>query len=204
MFVRDVDIHTCSLDTPGSLELLSLDERARAAGFRFDHHRNRYIACRSMLRVILAGYLETDPRGIEFAYNPNGKPFVPGLFFNVSHSAGFALYAVSRTREVGVDIERIDPKFAAGQIPERFFSPLEVRTLRALPEHLQLEAFFRCWTRKEAFVKAVGLGLSMPLASFDVTLAPGEPARFLRGGDGWELESLDPVSGYAAAVAAKI
>jgi 4'-phosphopantetheinyl transferase len=112
-----------------------------------------------------------------------------------------AVYAVSRTREVGIDIEQINAQFAHDQIPERFFSAAEVAALRALPESLQIEAFFQIWTRKEAYVKARGLGLSLPLDSFDVSL--GEPARFLRGTGGWSIESIEPAPGYAAALVAQ-
>ena len=202
--VREVDIHTRNLDLPSDASILSSDERDRAARFRFDRHRNHYIAARSALRQILAEYLGIAPQSIEFTVNEYGKPQLDGPHFNVSHSAGLAVYAVSRTRQVGIDVERVDPQFAAGQIPEHFFSPVEVASLRALPEHLQLQAFFNCWTRKEAYVKARGLGLSLPLASFDVTLDPGEPARFLRGADGWEIEAFSPAAGYAAAVVASL
>jgi 4'-phosphopantetheinyl transferase len=201
--MRDVEIHCRSLKSPYPSGLLSHDEIARAARFRFETHRNAFIACRSILREILAGYLRSDPRSIEFTYNQYGKPLLPNLFFNLSHSADTAVLAVSRSREVGIDIERIDPNFAAGQIPEHFFSAGEVAALRALPPNEQTDAFFRCWTQKEAYVKAVGLGLSISLASFEVTLAPGHPARFLRGGDGWEIEFLTPCRGYVAALVAK-
>ncbi len=202
--MRDVDIHLRHLDRPYAAALLSADEHARAARFRFDIHRTRYSAARAALREILAEYLSVPARSIEFSFNPYGKPFVEGLHFNLSHSADLAVYAVSRTREVGIDVERLDTQFAAEQIPERFFTETEVASLRALPEHLQLEAFFNCWTRKEAYVKARGLGLSLPLSSFDVTLAPGEPAGFLRGADGWEIEAFSPVPGYVSAVVAKL
>jgi 4'-phosphopantetheinyl transferase len=112
------------------------------------------------------------------------------------------LFAISRTREVGVDIERINPAFAGEQIPEQYFSPAEVKILRSLPKERQTEAFFNCWTRKEAYVKARGLGLSLELHSFEVSLAPGEPAAFLRGVEGWSIEALEPAPGFAAAVVA--
>ncbi len=206
--MREVDLFCRSLAGSRSSDLLSPDELARAARFRFEKHRNRFIACRSALREILGEYLDTDPRAIEFAYNPHGKPAVTGVHFgvhfNVSHSGELAVIAVSRTRELGVDVERIDPRFAGEQIPERFFSAAEIAALRSLPEHLQIEAFFLCWTRKEAYVKARGVGLSLELSSFDVTLAPGEPAAFLRGADGWEIEAFTPAPGFAAAVVAKL
>jgi 4'-phosphopantetheinyl transferase len=200
-----VDLYCHSLEVdPARLnhlsELLAPDERARAARFHFDQHRRRFIAARGMLRELLGKYLAIDPAAVEFSYNAFGKPAVDGVYFNLSHSDRLALYAVSCTREVGVDIERIDPAFADEQIPEQFFSPAEVQILRSLPKELQTEAFFNCWTRKEAYVKARGLGLSLELHSFDVTLAPGEPAAFLRGGENWSIEALECATGFAAAV----
>jgi 4'-phosphopantetheinyl transferase len=204
--MRDVEIHSFSLDVgPERLSALartlSIDEQQRAARFRFDRHRSGFIACRGIVREILGKALEIDPEAVEFTYNSFGKPAVEGLEFNVAHSGRLALVAVSPTREVGVDIERIDPSFAREQIPERFFSPSEVRALRALPEQDQLDAFFEIWTRKEAYVKARGQGLSIPLDSFDVSI--GEPTKLLHNGAVWSLESLMSTTGYAAAVAAR-
>jgi len=190
----DVDLHVRGLDEPGAAGLLSADEIGRASRFHLARDRARFIAARSALRAILSRYLDTDPRSIEFRYNAYGKPEVDGVFFNVSHSAGVAIYAVSGTREVGVDLERIHPDFAAGQIPEHFFAPAETRAIRDSPQHLQLTMFFRCWTRKEAYIKARGMGVSIPLASFDALTRPIE---------GWEIESFTPFPGYAAAVAVK-
>jgi 4'-phosphopantetheinyl transferase len=200
--VQDVDIFCLALDeiVPGADAILSAEEQARAARFRFARDRRRFANCRAQVRTILARYLSINPAQIEFRYNEFGKPAVDGLYFNVSHSHDVAMMAVSQSREVGIDIERIDASFANDNIPERFFSPREVAALRELPSTLQLDAFFRCWTRKEAYVKARGMGLSLALDSFDVTLAPGEPARFLRGADDWSVQSLSPIAGYAAAV----
>ncbi len=160
------------------------------------------MACRSQLRQRLGQRLGVHPSQIEFSYNSYGKPAVAdsSLHFNVSHSDGLALFAISRTREVGVDIERINPGFVHEGIPERFFSPQEVIALRSLPESLQARAFFHCWTRKEAYIKARGLGLSLALDSFDVTLAPDEPAAFIRGAGAWSIESLDPAPDFVGAV----
>jgi 4'-phosphopantetheinyl transferase len=129
------------------------------------------------------------------------------LRFNVSHSHSLALYAITRAREVGVDVEHIRPEIAQEKIAERFFSPREVTVLRALPTPLQASAFFACWTRKEAFIKAKGDGLTLPLDQFDVSLAPGEPATLLRTAWDpqeaacWALQDLAPAPGYRAAVA---
>jgi 4'-phosphopantetheinyl transferase len=129
--------------------------------------------------------------------------------FNLSHSHGTALYAVSRGREVGVDLEFIRCDLEAEQIAERFFSHSENETLRALPLSLRTYAFFLCWTRKEAYIKARGEGLSLPLDQFDVSLIPGEPAALLSTRSysdealSWSLRNLSPASGYAAALATK-
>jgi 4'-phosphopantetheinyl transferase len=202
-----VDLYCHSLELAGGrLEvlraLLSAEERDRAARFHFDKHRRYFIAARGILRELLGRYLDKPPAAIEFSYNPYGKPAVEGIYFNLSHSDNMALYAVSRAREVGVDIERINPAFAEEQIPEQYFSPAEVKVLRALPKQRQTEAFFNCWTRKEAYVKARGLGLSLDLQSFDVTLAPSEPAAFLRGAGEWSIEALEIAPGFAAAIVA--
>jgi len=200
----DVDVYSLDLDTPWcGAQILSPEERARASRFRFERERRRFSNCRVALRRILAPYVDLDPARIEFGYNSYGKPYVVGVHFNVSHADSLAMFAISRSREVGIDIERIDPAFANEQIPERFFSPGEVRTLRALPESAQVQAFFNCWTRKEAYVKARGLGMSLSLASFDVSLTPGEPAAFLGGAGDWSLEAIDAAPGYAAAVVAR-
>jgi 4'-phosphopantetheinyl transferase len=203
--MRDVEVIGVALDVgitrQQDLEtLLSTEERARAARFHFDRDRNRFIAARGHLRELLGAMLGVPPAEIKFSYNAYGKPETAGLQFNVSHSEWMALMAISRSRVVGVDIERKNRAFVDDRIPERFFSPAEVQALRALPEGQQTEAFFNCWTRKEAYVKARGLGLSLALDSFDVSLAPGEPARFLRGAEGWEIEAVSAPEGFAAAV----
>lgn len=178
--------------------LLSSEERERAARFRFDRDRNRFIVCRGTLRQRLG--LKSHVRLIQGLF---GKPMLAGsdIRFNVSHSHDMGMIAITRGREVGCDIERVDPSFADENIPERFFSPREVRALRALPAADQCDAFFRCWTRKEAYIKACGLGMSLTLDSFDVTLEPDRPAALLRGEDGWSLKAADAPKGYAAAIA---
>jgi len=184
---------------------LASDERARAARFHSARHRDDYIVARGRLREILSIYLGQPPAGIEFTYGPFGKPglLIPGVHFNVSHSGALAVYAITRGRSVGIDIEEIRPEFSQERIAERFFSAREVGELRSLPEEAQAEAFFRCWTRKEAYVKARGGGLSIPLDSFDVTLRAEEPAMFLRGGEGWSVRSFAVPAGYAAAIVAE-
>lgn len=205
-----VDVYTLPLEAdPAQLdrwyEILSREERDRARRFRFAEHRRQSIICRGSLREILGSYLDREPSRILFSYNRYGKPYVAGsdIFFNLSHSGAWATLAVSAGVEIGIDIERVDPRFAREQVPERFFSPREVARLRALPASQQTAAFFRCWTRKEAYVKARGTGLSLALDSFDVTLMPGEPAAFLRGAGDWSIQDLPAPAGYAAAIVAQ-
>jgi 4'-phosphopantetheinyl transferase len=186
------------------IQFLSVEERARAERFRFPEHRHRYLVCRGTLREILSRYLDLAPAALHFDHNAYGKPSVAGagLHFNVSHSGDWAMLAVSAEREVGIDIERIDPSFVQEQIPERFFSPREVAQLRSLPPSEQPGAFFRCWTRKEAYIKARGLGLALALDSFDVSLLPDDPPALSRAGD-WSIRNLDAPEGYAAAIVAE-
>src|SRR5580692_3450771 len=188
-----VDIYSVRLEADAArldslYEILAPQERERAARFRFAEHRRHFIICRGTLREILSRYLDQSPSRINFVYNRHGKPGLrdSDVRFNVSHSGGWALQAVTRDCEVGVDIERVDARFISEQIPERFFSPREVAQLRALPAHQQTAAFFRCWTRKEAYIKARGLGLALSLDSFDVSLGPDDPPALLCAGD-WSV-----------------
>ena len=200
-----VDVDTPEIDADRYGTVLSVEERSRAGQFRFERDRRRYVARRGILRELIGSYLDCDPASVAFVHNAYGKPAIvrSDLRFNLSHSHGMALYAFCRHADVGCDIERRDPKFAAEQIPERFFSRDEVRALRSLPLNEQTEAFFNCWTRKEAYIKAVGHGLSIALDSFDVSLIPGEPAALGRGCSGWSLQSFEPASGFQAAVVAQ-
>jgi 4'-phosphopantetheinyl transferase len=200
-----LDIDAEGVDDAGYRVFLSAEECDRASRFRFERDARRYIVRRGHLRQLLARYLDCIPSRIQFVSNPFGKPSVAAsdLRFNLSHSHGMALFAIARGREVGCDIEQCDPQFASEQIPERFFSLHEVRALRMLAQRDQTQAFFNCWTRKEAYVKARGCGLSLPLDSFDVSLVPGEPAALLHGCEGWSVRSLAPVTGYQAAVVAQ-
>ena len=190
--------------------LLCDDERARAARFRFERDRLRYIAGRAQLRLLLARYLRQPAASLTLAYGAFDKPFLPDapLHFNVSHSAHTLLIAVTRAGEVGVDVEMLGQDLSRERIAERFFSPREVAVLRALPAERQAVAFLTCWTRKEAFIKARGDGLSLALDSFDVTLAPGQPAALERTAWSqdeprkWCLTDLSDIdAGYVAAVA---
>jgi 4'-phosphopantetheinyl transferase len=198
---------------PKLRSVLSPDECARADCFHFSRDRNRFIVARGSLRTILGIYLKQNPDRVSFSYSQFGKPSLVDdpdaheLGFNLSHTNELALLAVTRGRALGVDIEFLRPEFASAEIAERFFSPHEVAALRALPWETQRAAFFNCWTRKEAYIKAIGEGLSMPLNQFHVSLAPGSAAALLGNlrdaaeVSRWSLQELDPGSGYVAAVA---
>jgi 4'-phosphopantetheinyl transferase len=190
---------------------LAPDERERARRFHFERDRRRFVLARGVLREILGRCLGLAPALIRFAYNEYGKPSLRedmgGLRFNASHSAGAALYACTLGCEVGIDVELLRDDFASFEVAERFFSRAEVRSLDALPAHLRTQGFFNCWTRKEAYIKALGEGLSHPLNSFSVSLAPGEPVRLISTdtdrleADPWSIVDLKPFEGYAAALA---
>jgi 4'-phosphopantetheinyl transferase len=189
--------------------LLSEDEADRAGRFHFQRDRTRFTVARATLRQILGSYLSLPPQLLRFEYNEFGKPTLSDapLSFNLSHAGDVALYAVARGREVGVDIEAVREGVGCEELAARFFSRGEAETLLALPPEARTRAFFDCWTRKEAYVKALGSGLSQPLDGFDVSLAPGEPAALLRSradareAARWTLRELSPGDGYAAAVA---
>jgi 4'-phosphopantetheinyl transferase len=177
-----VDVWRLCLDEPSKAEgnagVLSPDEMDRASRFHFERDRTRFVRCRSALRCLLAGYLGATAAEIRFEYLASGKPQIApednprGLHFNVSHSADMALIAVGSALRLGVDIEKIRDDVDAAALAERFFSPRERAGLRALPAHLLVPGFFACWTRKEAFLKATGTGLSFPLAEFSVSTHP--------------------------------
>jgi len=213
----DVHVWRAALDQPESrirqfAHCLSADERARAERFHFERDRRHFIVGRGLLRAILGCYLSIEPHRLEFCYGSHGKPELGEtsvgrrLRFNLSHSQGLVLYGVTRDREIGIDLERIRPIPKAEQIAQRFFSARENAVFRALPPGQGSEAFFNCWTRKEAYIKAVGDGLARPLDRFDVSFAPGEPARLLHvEGDPqeasrWGLLALTPAAGYVAAL----
>jgi 4'-phosphopantetheinyl transferase len=193
-----------------SASVMSADEQARAQRFVFDRDRRRFSAARVLLRRLLAFYAGTDAADLRFVTGAHGKPSLADsrcdLHFNVSHSHDAAVIAISRAGEVGVDIEAIRPMDDGEGIAGRFFAPAEADRLCSIPPESRDEAFFACWTRKEAFVKAIGEGLSHPLDSFEVTLAPGEPARLLHVGGHpphparWTLAALPAIPGYAGAL----
>lgn len=210
----DVHLWTVELDqAAGTCEhleaLLSDDETARAARFAFDKDRRHYVVCRGALRMALGGYLQKDPAALSFTYGLHGKPALRdhGLQFSVSHSSGLGLFAFCRTVAVGVDLESIARAVDVESLATRFFAPDEVGDILTVPESDRTLAFFNGWTRKEAFIKATGAGLSHPLDSFAVTVCPGDLPRFLwMTGDDleqWSLTAIEPARGFVAAVAAR-
>ncbi len=209
-----VSLHMDPAEIESLARVLSDDERARAARFCFQQDRESFTVARGILRMLLGRYLDQEAGRLEFSYGPHGRPMLRDqnlseFCFNVSHSKGLALYAFTRKRQIGIDVEWIRSEMASEQIAERFFAPEEVATLRALPSDAQLEAFFNCWTRKEAFIKASGEGLSLPLDRFAVSLTPGEPAEILTiDGEAetaalWSLQEIRAGRGYVAALAVK-
>lgn len=197
-----------------AFDLLSADEQAKANRFYFEKDRNRYVLARSGLRLILSRYLSLEPQTLKFGYSPAGKPFLADesaddrLCFNLSHTHQIALYAVAWNREVGVDVEQIQPERDWEGIAARFFTPQENEMLQQLTPDLKLQGFFNAWTRKEAVLKAVGQGLTIPLHQLVVSLTPGEPARLLQTLwnpaelNQWTMQTVEVGADYAAAVVA--
>ena len=179
--------------------------------FRFEKDRRRYLIGRGGLRTLLGRYLDLAPQDLRFETAAAGKPHLASgqgeLQFNMAHSGEFVLIAIAEGRKVGIDVEEIRDDFDAGELAAHFFSPGEQRDLETLTGCIKIEAFFECWTRKEAYVKARGEGLSLPLDQFDVSLRPGEPARLIATRPDpaearrWQLSGLDVADGYKAALA---
>jgi 4'-phosphopantetheinyl transferase len=231
--LHDVHVWRANLDQSAEriqqlAQILSSDEKARAERFYFEQHRQRFIVGRGLLRTLVGSYLGLVPAQLQFTYGDRGKPTlatlpsppqnsppqskggqggVQTLRFNLSHSSNLVLYAFTLNREIGIDIEQIRPMPELEQLSQRFFSPQENAALLALPPEQRNGAFFNCWTRKEAYIKAMGDGLALSLDRFEVSLAPGEPARLVSiDGDTqlarrWSLQELNPGAGYAAAIA---
>lgn len=214
----DVHVWRAALDVDAprlaALEsTLDETERRRAARFRFERDRKRFIAAHGILRAILSRYLAIEPSRLSFSCGPWGKPALVGeghsddIRFSMSHSHGLALYAVAQDRDVGIDIECSGAECACEQLAESFFSSREVREIQALPERKRPEAFFCCWTRKEAYLKARGLGLALPLDKFHVSAASTRPDGLVEVTSGtaqappWYVRGLLPAAGFVAALA---
>lgn len=195
--------------------VLSRDERARAERFCAKSARETFEAGRGILRILLGHYLDRDPAGIRFTYSRTGKPSIAGqggasgLQFNVSHAAGLALYAFGRGMPLGIDIEKVRAGLDVATLVARFFSPAETAQFASVPKPARRAAFYACWTRKEAVLKAKGIGILRGLRQFDVMLMPGSKPRLLhcawRGEDPgqWSLCDIDAGRGFRAALAVK-
>jgi 4'-phosphopantetheinyl transferase len=207
----DLDQHAVRL--PVYTDLLDADERIRALGYVFDEDRARFVISRAVLRITLADALRTAPAALRFDYTPQHKPILAwpregrSLHFNVSHAGSFAVIALAWHRPVGVDIERMRTGIDYMQMAERVFSLRERRLLAGTDPAARAHVFFHVWTRKEAYIKARGFGLAIPLDSFDVALSPVSPQALLatRPDPGevarWVVRGLPAPIGYAAAVA---
>ena len=216
----DVDLWKVSLDMPRNQidELyytLSGVEQRKADYFRFAEQRSSYIISYGILRKVLGAYLKMNPVELNFNYGKNGKPVLAGvpsdemIHFNMSSSRNLTVIAISRYYEIGIDIEYI------GDIPEidrtanQFFSKAEADVFHALPVYEKTKAFYNCWTRKQAFLKAIGNGSLYPLKTFDVTLAPHEPAQLLRvkgkpqEASRWSIQAIMPETNYTGAIAVR-
>lgn len=204
-------LSTLSLHSTAKLEmLLTADEQERAQRFRRAKDREMFVTARGILRSILGHYLAIHPGAIRFAYNQYGRPTVvepaPGdLQFNVAHSGDLAVYVVAH-RQVGIDVEQVRTELDFTGIAANFFSPREQAELQSVPENLRPVAFYNCWTRKEAYIKARGQGLSIPLHTFDVSCRPGEPACLLSvrsaedSADRWSMQELKLNTAYIGAL----
>lgn len=207
-----VDLEAVGGDEFRWQQVLSSEELTRAGRFHLSRDRQRFVASRAWLRTILAGYLKMAPSSLSFSYSKKEKPALGPPFassnitFNVSHSGRIALLAFTRGREIGVDVEHLRSDSDLEGISRRFFSTNERNQLAALPTEERAAAFFRCWTRKEAYIKATGDGLSLPLDQFDVSLGPGESNALLATrpdaseAGRWLLREVPAGPGYMAAL----
>jgi 4'-phosphopantetheinyl transferase len=197
------------------LDVLTVDERQRAERFRFDEPRRRFVVCRAALRQLLAASCGIAPRDVPLRYGLQGKPELacaelgidaPQIEFSVSHSRDLGLIAMTLGAAVGVDIEECNPKVKAHGLAVRFFSVAEAQQLAELPAELLFQGFYRGWTCKEAYIKATGRGLSLPLNSFVVTIDPRLPAALVHVDEHpneplqWSVKALEVGRDYAGAV----
>lgn len=215
---NEIHVFAATLSWPADIlkqfaTILSPDETARANKFKFERHRNRFIAGRGALREILALYLNANPSELTFDYSPNGKPTLAGQFaktgihFNLAHSEELALIAVTRIGIVGVDVERVRAVKEMDHLVARFFSPRESEAFQKVSEAEKPAAFFNLWTRKEALLKATGEGITRSLSLVEVSFLPGQPAQLIAiAGDSakaaeWSLRELSPAIGFTGAIA---
>jgi 4'-phosphopantetheinyl transferase len=211
LYYADVGRYSGSVER--FLGMLSEKERARAHRFVSIRDGGNYIVVRGWLRALLGAYTDTEPGTLEFVDGSHGKPMLAGaagpggIRFNVSHSGGRALFAFARDRNVGVDVEKMGNAFSGEGISDRFFAPREAASIRSFDGSRRQEVFFSYWTLKEAYMKASGRGLSLPMHRFEVALDPprvvhvqGDPEAASR----WHLETIHPEAGYAAALAVEV
>jgi 4'-phosphopantetheinyl transferase len=189
--------------------VLSEDEQRRAAKFHFDRDRVRYTVARGCLRMICAYYSDSPPEAFRFVHNKYGKPRLDGTLgninFNLSHSHKIIVYGFAYGREIGIDVEEIDTSKDSGRLLDHVFSESEKRDYMNIPETKKLEAFYTCWSRKEAYIKARGKGLSIPLDSFSVTVDPDEIPRLISADpesetSGWFMNDIKVAPGYSSSV----
>lgn len=207
-----IDFNALRPSEPRWQKILSSDEAARASRFHFAVDRQRFTISRGLLRTILAGYLGTAPQELSFSYSSKDKPSLAaahsasGVAFNISHSGAVALLAFAHARDLGVDVEQVRSDFEVDAIANRFFSSHERQQLAALPQEKRFEAFFRCWTRKEAYIKATGDGLSLALHQFDVSIVPEDSDALIATrpdeseANLWSLREVSAGDGYVAAL----
>ncbi len=215
---HEVHVWMASLETSNSviqnLEcVLSKDEVTQANRFHFEKDRRHWVVAHGILSILLSCYSHSDPSQLRFGSNAYGKPFLafpsltPLLHFNLSHSADLALYAFSYARQVGIDVEYKRADIDYNSLAKVSFSPNEQALLNSLTDNLKRDAFFNCWTRKEAYVKAKGKGFTIPTNQFDVNFLPGEPAALLQSREDprditrWSIQELTPGNDYAGALA---
>ncbi len=213
IIANSIHLWYCNFDEnlknlPYYTTLLSEDEVARSLRFKFKKDRQSYVISRGVLRVLLGKYTHEKPEQLEFAYGKQGKPGLNSpIKFNISHSGNMAVFGFTINDEIGVDIEYIKPDVEVMHLAENFFSETEIAMLKSLPEAIQKRAFYRCWTRKEAFIKAEGSGLSFPLDQFSVSVDDDTVAKLLETKwntnqkNNWALHSCVPKADYIAAVA---
>ena len=215
-----VHVWMASLDVPQPArdryqQILSDEEKERAGRFVFEKDRAHFTVARGVLRSLLGAYLKIDPAAVAFEYGPYNKPCLHGtppgvdLSFNLAHSGDWALYAITCGDNIGVEVECIRKTIHCIDIAKRFFSRDEARQLQALPAEQRRQAFFNGWTRKEAFIKAIGMGLAFPLSAFDVTMGPDDEAAILRvsghptQATEWTMRAIEMPSRYVGAVVKK-
>lgn len=215
--LNDADVHIwrVSLNQPEATrqklwQVLSADEQQKVSRFMFAADGHKYLVARAILRVILGRYVEMSPDMLQFGYSDYGKPYLQNekltqtIHFNVSHSGDLALYGITKNRRIGVDVEQMRPLVDEAQFVKSIFSPVEQQAFGRVRPSQKQDAFFNGWTRKEAFIKAIGMGLSFPLTAFDVSVVPGLPAQLLgvRGAPGcqeWSMDALTLGPEYKAA-----